>query len=105
MKTSGKTFSCPWLLIHRLFNKKLYHWETDAMRNYVIDVKHCMENFDTTDLHTLLKRVSWFNKPDCQYGPRGFFQSVRYELRMTTGCKKVQNGTQVLGSFFSVNGF
>ena len=24
---------------------------------------------------------------------------------MTTGCKKVQNGTQVLGSFFSVNGF
>ena len=24
---------------------------------------------------------------------------------MTTGCKKVQNGTQVLGSFFPVNGF
>ena len=24
---------------------------------------------------------------------------------MTTGCKKVHNGTQILGSFFSVNGF
>ena len=24
---------------------------------------------------------------------------------MTTGCKKVQNGTQVLGSFISVNDF
>ena len=24
---------------------------------------------------------------------------------MTTGCKKVQNGTQVLGSLFSVNAF
>ena len=24
---------------------------------------------------------------------------------MATGCKKVHNGTQVLGSFFSVNGF
>ena len=31
-----------------------------------------------------------------------FFSQVW--LRMTTGCKKVQNGTQVLGSFFSVNG-
>ena len=52
---------------------------------------------------TLLKRVSWFNKPDCEYGPRGFF--LRYELRMTTGCKKVQNRTQVLGSFVLVNNF
>ena len=24
---------------------------------------------------------------------------------MTTGCKKVHNGTQILGSFFSVNDF
>ena len=27
MKIVGKAFSCPWLLIHLLLTKELYHWE------------------------------------------------------------------------------
>ena len=26
-RASGKAFSCPWLFIHLLFDKKLYNWE------------------------------------------------------------------------------
>ena len=31
--------------------------------------------------------------------------SVRYELRMTTGCKQMYNGTPVPGSFLSMERF
>ena len=47
--------------------------------------------------------VSWFNNLIVNMD-LGIF-SARYELRMTTGYKKVHSGTQVLRSFFSVNGF
>ena len=48
MKRTGKTFSCSWLLIHGLFNKRTVPLgENSCKRNYCIDGKHSVENFDT----------------------------------------------------------
>ena len=45
MRRAGKTFSCPWLLIHQL----LHHWEEThaSVINYFIDGKRGMENFNS----------------------------------------------------------
>ena len=60
MKRAGKSFSCLWLLIHWLLNKTTVALgENSWKRNYFIDGKHGMENFNTTDL----RRFSWLGKP------------------------------------------
>ena len=40
--------------------KELVMEENSCKRNYFIDGKHCMENFNTTDL----QRFSWLGKPN-----------------------------------------
>ena len=52
IKRAGKAFSCPWLFIHLLFNKRTAPLvENSSKRNYFIDGKHNMDNFNTTELH------------------------------------------------------
>ena len=51
MKKAGKAFSCAWLFIHLLFNKRTVPLgENSSKRDYCIDGKHIMVNFDTTEL-------------------------------------------------------
>ena len=60
MKRAGKTFSCPWLLIHWLFNKRTIPIRENSCKlNCFIDGKYSMENFNITDL----RRFSWLGKP------------------------------------------
>ena len=52
MKIAGKAFSCPWLFVHLLFNKRTVPLgENSSKRNDFIDGKHCVGNFNTTELH------------------------------------------------------
>ena len=60
VKRAGKTFSCPELFIHLLFNKRTIPLrENSSKRNYFIDGKHSMDNFNTTDLQ---KVHNWENR-------------------------------------------
>ena len=60
MKTAGKAFSCLWLFIHLSFNKRAYPLgENLSKRNYFLDGKHSMDNFNTTELH----RLFWLGEP------------------------------------------
>ena len=58
MKRAGKTLSFPWLFIYRLFNRTVPLWENSCKRNYFIDGKQTMGNFDTPDL----QRFWWMQK-------------------------------------------
>ena len=52
MKRASKAFSCPLQLSHLLFNKRsLSSGENLSKRNYFIEDKYGVENFDTTELH------------------------------------------------------
>ena len=45
---TGKAFSCPWLLIHRFFNKRILSLRENSFKPYYfIDGKHGVENFNT----------------------------------------------------------
>ena len=47
MKTAGKTFSCPWLFNHLLFNKiTIPYRENTSNRTYFIDGNYSMDNFE-----------------------------------------------------------
>ena len=51
MKGAGKIFSCPRLFTYPLFRKRnAPPGENSGKRNYFIDGKHSMGNFNTTDL-------------------------------------------------------
>ena len=55
MKKARKTFSCPQLFIHQLFNKRTVQLgETSCKRDYFIDDEHSVGNFDTSNLHRFL---------------------------------------------------
>ena len=55
VKKAGKTFSCPFLFIYPLFKKRTTSLgENSCKRNYFLDGKHSMGNFDTPDLHRFL---------------------------------------------------
>ena len=59
MKRTGKAFSCPWLFIHLLFNKRTVPLgENSSKCNYFIDGKHSMVNFNTVELN----KFSWLGK-------------------------------------------
>ena len=52
MRRADKTFSCPWLFIYPLFKKRAVPLgENSYERNYFLDAKQNMGNFDTPDLH------------------------------------------------------
>ena len=52
MKKAGKTFTCPWLFIYLLFQKRTVPLgENSSKGNYLIDGKHSMGNFDSPGLH------------------------------------------------------
>ena len=48
----GETFSCPWLLIHQLFDKRTVTvlGENFLKWKYSTDDKHCLQNSNTSNL-------------------------------------------------------
>ena len=75
MKIAGKAFSCPWLLICKLLNKRTVRLgENSSKYNTFIDGKQSMENFDTTNLHGF---HSWENRTCTRKIPLKSFQQVR----------------------------
>ena len=59
MKRCGKVFSRPWLMIHRLFNKRTVSLGENCCNCDYLLMANIMDNFNTTDLHRFL----WQGKP------------------------------------------
>ena len=83
MKRGGikHSVNCPWFLILSLFNKITAPLgENSCMRNYFIDGKHGMEEFNSPDLH----KFSWLENLTCarRLPLTGSFKKVRITIIM-----------------------
>ena len=59
MKRACKTFSCSWLFINRLFNKRLYHWEkTHASVITLLTANIVWKMLIPQDLHRLHRKIT-----------------------------------------------